>query len=311
LRVPNLSSKFKVIIIDPSIEHDKWETKPVDIRYDFAAYTVSFDSPDPTIEGEGNLSWGIPEWVAFEINKGNSKPNCKRPSPWLTDITLSEDKVAPKDNTYMVSGTKELNIVSTDYRYIRGHMCPFATAARISCDAAWNTCTVLNAVPQLQWQNNGIWKELEKNCTDWADNHAKIWVICGPVFFKKEPSVWLGQKNEVIAAVPDALFKIIIRKANNETGVKTIAFIIPNVVPKDKELKEFVTNINQIESLTGIKFLNALTEDQQFLEKAKHGIPPLSPEYIDMSNNDKKRARKKRKRVFHRSNKILINSWFK
>ena len=69
------------------------------------------------------------------------------------------------------------------------------------CDASWNTCIMINTVPQLQWQNNLIWKGLEKNCTDWADKHNKVWVICGPVFFNKNPSVWLGQQNEKRVAV--------------------------------------------------------------------------------------------------------------
>lgn len=309
-RVANLSPQTKPIVLDSSFKHDKWQTEPVDIRYDFAAFTTSFDSDDPTFEGGKNSSWGIPEWVAFEIQAGASKPNCGRPSPWLTDITLNEDSIAPNDNTYKVSGTKALNIVSSSSRYVRGHMCPFATAARITCDAAYNTCTVLNAVPQLQWQNNGIWKELEKNCTDWADKHNKIWVICGPAFFNKEPAVWLGQKEEVKAAVPDALYKIIIREnSTNSTGVETIAFIIPNIVPKDKELKEFVTNIEQIESLTGITFLNTLTTNQQLAEKVKNGIPPLPIDYDSMTSSEKTRAKNKRKVAFYKSNKKLIKSW--
>lgn len=211
--------------------------------------------------------------------------------------------------TYKVSGTNDLKIVSGDYRYVRGHLAPFATASRINCDAAWNTCTTLNAVPQLQWQNNGIWKNLEKKCTDWADKHQKVWVVCGPVFFDKEPSVWIGQKDEVRAAVPDALFKIVIRESNNNTGVETIAFIIPNVVPKDKELKEFVTSIDQIESLTNVSFLHSLTVQQQSLEKLKHGIPPLPSNYSNMTTSEKRRARDERKRKFHKSNRKLIKSW--
>jgi len=307
--IPNLEPKFKNIVLNANFDHDKWQTNPVDIKYDFAAYTTSFDSNDPTIDGGEEIAWGIPEWVAFEIKTGTSISGCKRPSPWLTDITLNQHKIAPDDDTYKVSGTNDLNIVSGSYRYVRGHLAPFATAARISCDAAWNTCTTLNAVPQLQWQNNGIWKGLEKKCTDWADKHNRVWVICGPVFFDKEPAVWLGQKGEVRAAVPDALYKIVIRESNNSTGVETIAFIIPNVLPKDKELKEFVTSIDQVESLTGISFLNTLTVQNQLLEKSKHGIPPLPADYSSMTKSERKRARDKRKRKFHRSNKKLIKSW--
>ncbi|MCB2221575.1 MAG: DNA/RNA non-specific endonuclease [Bacteroidetes bacterium] len=122
-----------------------------------------------------------------------------------------------------MSGTSDLKEVKTNYRYVRGHMCPKNAADRMGLSAGWNTHTVLNAVPQLQWQNNGIWKQLENEVTDWADKYDSVWVICGPVFFDKTPAVWLGQKNEVKAAVPDALYKIIIRKSDeSDSGIETL-----------------------------------------------------------------------------------------
>ncbi len=48
---------------------------------------------------------------------------------------------------------------------------------------------MLNACPQLQWQNNGIWKKLEELCLDWADKYNAVWVICGPIFFGREPAM--------------------------------------------------------------------------------------------------------------------------
>ncbi len=301
---------YKDIVLNPSFEHNKWKTQPMDIGYQFAAFECSFDGEDDN-DGDGFSDiWGIPEWVAFEIKQGSSQSGCKRPNPWVSDSSLHRHDVAPKDATYKVSGTRDLPTVSTDYRYVRGHMCPFATAARISCDAAWNTCTMVNAVPQLQWQNNGIWKDLEKNCTDWADKHGSVWVVCGPVFFDKDPAVWLGQQKEVRTAVPDALFKVVIRESDNNTGVETISFVIPNVVPKDKELHEYVTSIEHIESLTGNRFLTSLSPNNQQTEKAKHGLPELPDGYSDMSSSQRRKAREERKAAFHETNKQLIASWF-
>ena len=305
----NLSSQTKEIKLDPSFEHDKWGTSPIDIKYEFAAFTSSFDSNDPAINGKENITWGIPEWVAFEIKKAPKPKKFKRPSPWLTDESLYKKGIAPCDKTYAVSGTRALDVVSTDYRYVRGHLCPFATASRISPEAAWNTCIMMNAVPQLQWQNNGIWKELEINCSDWANKHERVWVICGPVFFNNEPGVWLGQKDEVRAAVPDALFKIVIREADTDTGIETLSFIIPNVLPKDKQLHEFVTCIDKIENLTGLQFLNELSEQKSTIEKAKHEIPPLPASYQNMTKSEKKKFKAQRLKEFHATNKELISSW--
>lgn len=304
--IPNL----KKVVLDSSYDHNKWETTPIDIKYEFAAYTSSFDSNDPTVEGQENTSLGIPEWVSFEIHGGIKPTKCSRPRPWLTDTSLFNKQIAPADDSYYVSGTNDLSVVSSEYRFVRGHMCPFSTANRISCDASWNTCLMMNAVPQLQWQNNLIWKKLEKNCTDWADKYNKVWVICGPIFFNQDPSVWIGQQNEKRVAVPDALFKIVIRQSANGSGIETLAFIIPNVIPKDKQLHEYVTSIAQVEDLTGLKFLNKLSPKLQAIEKGKHGIPSLPSGYADMTKKKKKQVRSKRKKDFYNINMTLIESWF-
>lgn len=181
---------YKPIVLDPSYEHDKWKTLPRDHVFEFAAYTTSFDGADDN-NGDSSDSdkWGIPEWVSFEIKKlVVDHPLANRPSKWLTNKDLNDEGTAPTDSTYAVSGTNKLKEVKGSYRYVRGHMCPKDTAERISADAAYNTHTVLNAVPQLQWQNNGIWKGLEQDCQKWADDHDRVWVISGPVFFGKSPA---------------------------------------------------------------------------------------------------------------------------
>ena len=275
------STRYKDINIDSTYEHTKWGIGPNDLIYNFAAYTTSFDSDDDNNnDGVGDL-WGIPEWVAYEIKKDTGQNTLKYNRPtWMTDDTLNEQERAPNDATYAVSGVRDLKEVSSDSRYVRGHMCPKNTADRISMEAGYNTHTILNAVPQLQWQNNGIWKSLESKSTDWADKYDRIWVFCGPVFFNKTPAVWLGQNSEVKAAVPDALFKIIIRGTNN--GIESLAFIIPNIIPKkNKNFKKYLTSISRIEDLTGLTFLTNLNPSIQSAEKSKH---------LNLTDSKKKKA---------------------
>lgn len=257
-------ARYKPIILDSTYNHTKWGIQPTDLVYRFAAYTTSFDSND------GGEIWGIPEWVAFEVKKKTliEVPPYNRPK-WMTVDSLSLQNKAPNDDTYAVSGTRELKEVSGTARYIRGHMCPKDAADRISMFAGYNTHTILNAVPQLQWQNNGIWKALESQSTDWADEYNQIWVICGPVFFDKTPAVWLGQKGEVPAAVPDAIFKIIIRQENTE--IETLSFIIPNII-EDKKAKyfEYLTSMGRVEDLTGLTFLTNVNDSLQNVIKERH-----------------------------------------
>ncbi len=259
-------------IKDPSFEHDKWVTLPRDIPFEFAAFTLSFDGEDDD-DGDGIPDlWGIPEWVSFEIKRLVKEDPLKTRPNWMTDKDLQLRGIAPGDESYHVAGTMDLPEVKTDYRFVRGHMCPKDTAERISKEAAYNTHTLLNAVPQLQWQNNGMWKDLESLCNQWADTYGRVWVICGPVFFSKSPALWLGQGTEKKVAVPDALFKIIIRE-DPVLKVNPLAFVIPNILPKEKQnLVEYITTIDRIEALTGLDFLTALGPDQESVESVKGSL---------------------------------------
>ncbi len=257
------------ILFDYSYEHDRWVTLPRDIQLDFAAYTVSFDSEDDNDgDGRGDI-WGIPEWVSFEIKRLTvDHPLSSRPR-WMTDNNLYAMGLAPNDESYRVPGTTAMREVKTDYRFVRGHLCPKDTAERISRDAAYNTHILVNVVPQLQWQNNGIWKVIEQLSTEWADRYNRVWVITGPVFFNANPALWLGQDDEMKVAVPDALFKIIVREDPKEI-VKTITFLIPNIVPKTKDNPElFITTIDRIEELTSLDFLTILGDKQEKIENLK------------------------------------------
>ncbi len=267
--------RYRPIVLHPNYNHNRWGIEPSDIVYNFAAYTTSYDSDDDN-NGDGKADlWNIPEWVAFEIKaRPDSMPKYNRPSPWLTDDKLYKKGMAASDATYAVSGTSELKVVKTNNRFVRGHMCPKNAADRLGEDAGYNTHTVLNAVPQLQAQNNGIWKYLEQNCTAWADEYEHIWVISGPAFFNQSPSMWLGQAGNVSAAVPDAIYKIVIREnMKSETGVETMAFLFPNIIVSNNsrdDIPSYITSIKQIERVTKLTFLTALDEDLQKIEKLKN-----------------------------------------
>ncbi|MDH4471689.1 MAG: DNA/RNA non-specific endonuclease [Fluviicola sp.] len=275
-RVPGAppSNKYRKIVLNNDYNHTKWGIgKTDDLIFNFAAYTTCFDTEDDD-NGDGKPDFlGVPEWVAFEIKHfEGTMPNYKRPSPWMTDDILYGKKMAPNDDTYAVSGTSEMKIVNSNSRFVRGHMCPKNAADRMGEDAGYNTHTVLNAVPQLQLQNNGIWKTLEQNCTDWADKYGSVWVISGPAFFKKNPSMWLGQSGEVMSAIPDAVYKIVIREnPNSETGIECIAFLFPNIIDsKEKVVSDFLTSVDQIEKVTHLTFLTKLPDAKKALEIVKN-----------------------------------------
>lgn len=273
---------YRPIVLAEGYEHDRWVTTPHDLLFQFAAFTSSFDSDDDD-NGDGKPDrWGIPEWVAYEVKAADRvELHRDRPGRWLTCDSLYHLGIAPNDDTYRVSGANDLRVVRTDYRYVRGHMCPRQVAQRIGADAAHNSYTVLNGVPQLQWQNNETWGTLENDIIRWADRHGRIWVVCGPVFFAKNPAVWLGQEGNVRAAIPDALFKIVVRETEDFPGVETLAFIIPNVVPKGSPYAPFMTSVEEVERHTGLEFLNVLPDTAR--AAARQANQHLSPEEIEAS----------------------------
>ena len=103
---PGMAADYKLPIeLDPSYEHDKWGTTPVDIKREFRAYTVSFDSADDDDGDEIADIWAIPHWVAYEIKKIEDELGAgpDRPSPWITDKALNEVGIAPADASYHFS----------------------------------------------------------------------------------------------------------------------------------------------------------------------------------------------------------------
>lgn len=274
---PKDGTRYKEIIYKSGYDHDKWITLPQDRLFKFRAYTTSFDGEDDD-NGDGIADrWGVPEWVAFEIRKKTIHVKADRPSPWLSEETLyaPNKNIAPKDSSYHFEKATTKDCPSLIHNLSRGHMCPKNIANRLGKDADYNTHTILNACPQKQWHNNGIWKDLERLTENWADEYEKIWVICGPVFHKKTPKLWLGEieKNEKLVAVPDGFYKIIIRESGDPNKPEVIAFLYPHAIKPNKNRKEsskkgyphkeFLVSIDKIEKHTGLDFFTSLTEIEQ------------------------------------------------
>ena len=180
----------------------------------------------------------------------------KRPSPWITDATLHAQEVAPNDKSYRNSG------------YSRGHMCMKSHAWRLGENADWNTHTVLNACPQKQRMNAGVWLGLENATGKWADKFDVVWIVCGPIIFNgRTPSEWIGDPGEVKAAVPDAFYKIVVKDAANG-GLDVLAFIFPMYGGDDygstkADLTPYLTSVDTIEALTGLDFLFNVNDEIQ------------------------------------------------
>ncbi|XPS86627.1 putative DNA/RNA non-specific endonuclease [Desulfosarcina variabilis str. Montpellier] len=239
--------------------------KPMDIVREFRAFTISYDSKDNDDNFKNGEAFGIPEWVAYEIKKydGDCIPTKKRPK-WFAEEDLIEIGIAPKDSSYVYSRAWRKN--HPDW-YIRGHLCMKLIAERLGNDAGHNTHTFLNAVPQRNRFNGGIWLDLEYLTAAWAQKYGSVWVITGPIVIDEMPSGYIGEteKNEMPVAIPDALFKIVVKNSDNEGVPDVLAFIYPQIGPgytlKPYRHERYLTSVDEIETLTGLDFLTSLSDD--------------------------------------------------
>ncbi len=251
----------KPIVLDP--DHDKFITLPRDEVKKFRSFTTSMDSKgndDNYGRGEAN---GTPKWVAYEIKiyNGVCIPTKSRPT-WKAQQKYVVNGIAPKDNSYVYS--KPFRNAHSD-RYVRGHLQMKLIAERLGHDAAANTHTFLNAVPQRGKFNRGIWLDLEYITSAWAQKYKSIWVVTGPIYLDGLASGYLGEKNEFRVAIPDALYKIVI-KNNETTGIPYIlAFIYPQLdagyFTKNYDQSRYLSTVDEIELLTALDFLTDLPKN--------------------------------------------------
>lgn len=226
-------------------------------------YAACFDGPgDNGIdEQEGGL--GVSHWVSQEIrDRRPGAESSRRPSRWLLPKELKGKPFAPTDDSYRGQ------VDNGGGTYDRGHLAQKYLLERIGLTAAWESHNLVNAVPQLHVFNAGIWLDLERRTGAWAnqlDGHA--WVIDGPVFYGAHVQHWLRAGSYKSIAIPDALFKIVVRERAAPVGaivpslppVEAIAFVFPQSDPsyahrRDWRMEKWLVSISTIEAETGLKF---------------------------------------------------------
>ena len=239
---------------EDAYEHDRFDTQPKEAVREFQAFKVSFDT-----DADG-IALGVPDWVAYELRRDPSPggTSASRPSRWSTDPDLHRRRIAPDDASYRNSG------------YSRGHLCMKSHAGRLGPTADRETHTVLNACPQMQRMNAGIWLAIENLTGQWADQHGVVWIVTGPVF-TGETRRWIGDPGEVPVAVPDAFFKLAIR--DDGANRQVLAFLVPmdgdrNHSRSTADVRPYLTSVDIVEELTGLDFLTSLPDaEEDFLER--------------------------------------------
>lgn len=187
-----------------------------------------------------------PKWVAYKLTADMCNNNEeKRTNNFREDPSVKTKSAIPAD--YKKSG------------YDRGHLCPAG-------DMGWSEITMSesfymsNMSPQVPAFNRGIWKYLETDVREWAQQNEGLYVITAGVLNDSLPTI--GIENKV--AIPKYFYKVILDYHLPE--YKAIAFVMPNEGSK-KSVFDYAVTVDSVERLTGINFFHSLSDSiENYLE---------------------------------------------
>ncbi|MEW6752779.1 MAG: DNA/RNA non-specific endonuclease [Candidatus Latescibacterota bacterium] len=247
--------------------HDRFGTRPAEHLRSFEAFVSSLDGIDDD-DGDGRPdTLRVPQWVAYELRRETGPlPSQPRPSRWSTDAGLAALGVAPTDDSYTYP--RAFRAARPDW-YVRGHLAARYHAQRLGSRAADATQTLLNAVPQRDRLNGGAWLDLECLTGAWANEYGAVWIVTGPVFAAGGPQAYLGEEDrgEKRVAIPDALFKVVVRQPDGDGLPDVLGFLYPQDSPEVAggpcRQERFLASVDSIETLTSLDLLAALPEAAQ------------------------------------------------
>lgn len=204
-----------------------------------------------------------PVWVAYRL--GNMKK------------AYTEANITKWERTrgFKVDVRTDAKVKHGDYTssgYDRGHMAPnSAMMVQYGQMAQMETYFMSNICPQTPELNRGIWQKLEaKVRTEISQDDTKnkeihdVFVLTGPIF-EDSPVA----KLESGVPIPSSFYKILVYGKGYGSTLKAVAFKFPQKPTSDSFL-DYVTTVDEIESLTGLNFFSNLSiRKQKNLESKK------------------------------------------
>lgn len=190
-------------------------------------YTVSY-----------NNTYKTPNWVAWELIREETQGKEDRKDKFVPDPDLPEPRVEHAD--YTRSG------------YDRGHMAP-AADMKWSEEAMAQSFYMSNICPQNQKLNRDDWGDLEETCREWAKKYGRVYIVCGPIYDKKNPKR-IG-KHQV--AVPDRFFKVVL--IENRKNPMAMGFLFDNAA-HHQALEKYMVTVDSVEAVTKLDFFSKLSD---------------------------------------------------
>jgi len=201
----------------------------------------------------------IPVWVSYCLTDQDLKKSLPLKRDYMSDPDIKYgDKAEPKDyeNT----------------PYDRANMAPVQDMQR-NKKAMKESCYLSNVCPMKPELKRGKWKQLEDIIRNFVKKNGTAWIIAGPIF-KDKDSKGKPYKIDKIGwnkvYVPTHFYKIIVYQSS-DMQIKAIAFLFENKA-QNKSLSGYITTIDEIEDLTGLKFINLLPDEVQKIIKSKKPV---------------------------------------
>jgi endonuclease G len=227
-----------------------------------------------------NPDYRIPDWVAY-----HAVPE------YL--------KTPPREGKFKVFRTDpevENPVKDADYigaKYARGHLAPYfimgghrgegQVTEAFDEDSEYDRQTVFqanflsNIAPQHQIGLNGpggAWYALETAIRNklLKKNKMEVYVVVGSIVLDPDnySTVKSAKTGETNIAIPDEFFQVIIVYDKSKKEYITAGFIFPHVKKKpDKALLDYLVPVDEVESRTGLNFLNQLSAADQNKTESK------------------------------------------
>lgn len=206
----------------------------------YSAYTLMY-----------NLNRRNPQWVAWELTADETDGEVSRGGNGSGKFKVD-------------TSLPFLQADNDDYRnsgWDRGHMAP-AGDMKWSENAMLESFYYVNACPQNQNLNRGVWKSLEEKCRALAKVYGKVWIACGPIYYDGKH----GSIGQHWVSVPDAFFKVMLVRAGGR--YRGIGFICDNEAGR-QPLEYYVWTVDEVEEITGLNFFcNLPPEDENAAESS-------------------------------------------
>lgn len=216
----NIENTIQSVPRYTGLEIPRWESTKTSQIIEHTGYTVSYNSETK-----------IPDWVAYELVREETKGTEKRSNKFKSDP--ASRYLCATDADYYKSG------------YDKGHMAP-AGDMKWSATVMRESFYYTNVAPQAPKLNRGVWKKLEENIRQWACRDSAIVIVCGPI--NDSTSKTIGPNS---VTVPKAYYKVI--TAPYVENPRAIGFIFPNE-NRSGRLETYAVSVDSVEKVTGMDF---------------------------------------------------------